>query len=356
MSSFQFDDMIVGQGLAGTALAWSLRWRGRRVLVIDREARVTSSRIAAGLMTPITGQRLVKSWRWNAFWAAATAFYRRVEAEAGTRLFHPTRMVKLLANDREREFFDRRLASEFTGLVAQPEPLVNSNWFNAPWGGFEMIESGRLDVPAYLDVSRRRLISEGQYMAGDLLPNEDVALTSNGVELPRLGLRSDRIIFCQGIDAMSNHWFHGVRFRPAKGEILTLRIMGLAEERIIHRGVWLMALGGDLFRAGATYGWRQLDCEPTLEGREEICARLREFLKLPFDVVGHDAAVRPILLNQYPMLGLHPDHPQLGFFNGLGSKGALQAPWLAEHFAGFLAGEHPLDRELDLQRMMSLAK
>jgi predicted methyltransferase len=41
---------------------------------------------------------------------------------------------------------------------------------------------------------------------------------------------------------------------------------------------------------------------------------------------------------------VHRDHPQLGYFNGLGSKGALQAPWLADHFAGFLLGEQTLDQ------------
>jgi len=352
----EYDDIIMGQGLAGTALAWRLRWRGHRILVIDREVPITSSKVAAGLMTPITGQRLVKSWRWDQFWPSATAFYHRVEKETGSIVFHPTCMVRLLANGSEQEFLGRRLTSEFQGLVTQPEPLVNPNWFDSCWSGFEMIEGGRLDVLAYLNTSRHNFTSEGQYIAADLAPDEDLVLTDCGVELPRLGLRSSRIIFCQGIDAMSNSLFSDVRFKPAKGEILTLRIEELPEERIIHRGVWLMPLGSNLFRAGATYEWKQLDCEPTTQGRDEICARLREFLHLPFEVVGHDAAVRPIPRHQIPIVGLHPQHRQLGFFNGLGSKGSLQSPWIAEHFAGYLAGEHPLDWELDLHRTLSLVK
>ena len=111
-----------------------------------------------------------------------------------------------------------------------------------------------------------------------------------------------------------------------------------------------MPLGNSLFRAGATYEWDELDSVPTQKGRDEICSRLREFLRLPFEVIGHDAAVRPILRHQYPVVGLHPQLRQLGFFNGLGSKGALQAPWLADHFAVVLIEETPLDPAVDLHQ------
>jgi len=125
----------------------------------------------------------------------------------------------------------------------------------------------------------------------------------------------------------------------------------LAEERVVNRGVWLAPAGVDIFRAGSTYDRENLDCTPTPAGRESICSRLREFLRLPFEVIGHIAAVRPIVDERKPVLGLHPDNPCFGFFNGLGSKGALLAPFYAAHFAGFLAGEHPVDPEVDLQHL-----
>ena len=148
--------------------------------------------------------------------------------------------------------------------------------------------------------------------------------------------------------AIANPWFQHIQFKPAKGEILTVRIRGLTEERIVHRGVWLMPLGDELFRVGATYEWSQLDSQPTVTGREEICSRLKEFLRLPLEVIGHDAAVRPILKHQYPVVGMHPGQPRLGYFNGLGSKGSLQAPWLAHHFANALTGRGTLDPEVDM--------
>ncbi len=92
-------------------------------------------------------------------------------------------------------------------------------------------------------------------------------------------------------------------------------------------------LGNELFRVGSTYEWQQLDNRPTSQGRDEITAKLREFLRLPFEVIEHQAAVRPIHRNQYPVFGLHPQHDQLGYFNGLGSKGTLHAPYFASQLA-----------------------
>lgn len=342
-----YDEIILGQGLAGTTLAWSLRQRGRRVLVIDLAVEGTSSRIAAGLMTPITGQRLVQSWRWDLFWKTAVEFYQQIEKRTGTRFFESRRLVRLLANETEQQFLSRRLTSAFADLITVPDPLVNPQWFDAPLGGFEMLVGGRLQVATFLDASRQQFAAAGQFIAADLVLERDIELTTGGVRLPALDVQASRLIFCQGY-APDNPWFSHVRFNPAKGEILTLRIPDLAEQRIIHRGIWLMPLGHDLFRTGATYEWNELNSVPTTQGRDEICSRLREFLRLPVEVIEQSAAVRPILHHQYPAMGLHPQFPQLGIMNGLGSKGSLQAPWLANHFASFLAGECDLDPDVDL--------
>src|SRR4051812_4350518 len=121
---------IVGQGLAGTALAWALLRRGRSVLVVDSE-QGGSSRLAAGLITPVTGKRLAKSWRWDELYPAAATFYRAIEADTGVSFFHPRPAVRLFANEAERDEFHRREATILRGLVEPSAPL-NAEWFDAP--------------------------------------------------------------------------------------------------------------------------------------------------------------------------------------------------------------------------------
>src|SRR5436190_1596500 len=112
----RLDFVIVGQGLAGTTLAWQLRRRGQRVLVIDHEGGGSASRIAAGLVTPVTGKRLAKSWRWDELFPAAVTFYRSLEAEIGGAFFHQRPAVRLFADEAERDEFERRAETMLAGL------------------------------------------------------------------------------------------------------------------------------------------------------------------------------------------------------------------------------------------------
>jgi glycine oxidase len=348
------DFIIVGQGLAGTALAWQLRRRGLRVFVIDRDAADGASHVAAGLVTSVTGKRLAKSWRWEELYPAASAFYRSVEAETGETFFHPRSALRLFADEAERAEFGRRAERMLRGLV-RPAADIRSDWFATPLGGFEL-DAARLDVPRYLDVSREHFRRAGAFLAATLDPARDVELVPAGVRLPRFGVEARGLVFSVGFSPGSDPWFGGVRFNAAKGEILTLRIPGLAEERVVHRGVWLAPAGGELFRCGATYTWEPLDREPTAAGREEIETRLRGFLRLPFEVVGHHAAVRPVIDAGFPVLGRHPEVPQLAYFNGLGSKGSLLAPFFAEQLAACLLGEREPDPLVDVRGFLAASR
>jgi glycine/D-amino acid oxidase-like deaminating enzyme len=343
------DVLVIGQGLAGTTLAWQLRRRGLRVLVVDRE-RGGSSRIAAGLITPVTGKRLAKSWRWDELYPAAVAFYRFVESVTDESFFHQKPSVRLFIGEAERDEFQRRSAAMLAGLV-RADVEVNRDWFTAPLGGFEMPSAARLDVSRYLDLSHDAFRRDSSYLAAEVEPR-DVELIATGVRLSRFGIGARAVVSCRGFDPASDPWFGGIRFNAAKGEILTLRVPGLGEDRVVHRGVRLAPAGGDIFRAGSTYNWDDLTATPTAAGRAEIESRLRAFLRLPFEVIDHHAAVRPVIDAGFPVLGRHPQFPQLAYFNGLGSKGSLLAPFFAEQLAACITGERDVDPEVDVRKVL----
>ncbi len=171
MSLQPVDIIILGQGLAGTALAWWCHWSGLRVMLLDRAAAITSSKVAAGLMTPITGQRLVPTWRWTDFWPVAVDFYRRVEQTTASPFFNEAPMVRCFSGAEEARYFERRLASgEFIqaanlepkrfrevvprgDVVRRPaDPEIDTHQLTASMGNFEMLLGGRLDVPKFLSV------------------------------------------------------------------------------------------------------------------------------------------------------------------------------------------------------------
>lgn len=347
-----FDTIIVGQGLAGTALAWQMEFAGRQsYLVIDREPAVTSSRIAAGLITPITGQRLVKADRFEANFSDASDFYEMVESQLDVQVFYRRPMLRLFQNEREREIFQAKSRSEFVGLV-EGHPEIDAHEIMAPLGGFTMTTAGQLNTPSYLGISRNWFKLRNSYRAAELDAEADLVLADDGVRIPKLDVWANRVIFCQGFLNTPNPYFARVPFQAAQGEILTLRIPGFRETRVIHRGIWLAPTGDGLWRCGSTYSWEPFDGIPTAAGRAELERKLKEFLKLPYEVVYHHAAVRPIIHESRPRLGMHPQFPRLGFFNGLGSKGALLASHFAAKFVRHLFEAEPLEAEVDVRGVL----
>ncbi len=328
---------IVGQGLAGTTLAWHLMRRGRSVLVLDSDRSGSASRVAAGLITPVTGKRLAKSWRWDELSSAAGTFYREVETETGVNFFYRRPSLRLFADEAERDELHRRSQTILRGLV-RSAPMVNPEWFAAPLGGFEMPDAARLDVSRYLDASRAVFRARGVFRTVEVVAPESVD--------------AGTVVLCRGYGAESEPWFGAIRFNAAKGEILTVRIAGLAEDRIVHRGIWLVPAGRELFHVGATHTWVPLDAIPTTEGRAEIEAKLLAFLKLPFEVIDHRAAVRPVIDAGSPVLGRHPTNPRLAYFNGLGAKGSLLAPFFANQLAAHLCDEGEIDPVVNVSRFL----
>jgi glycine/D-amino acid oxidase-like deaminating enzyme len=68
-------------------------------------------------------------------------------------------------------------------------------------------------------------------------------------------------------------------------------------------------------------------------------------------VIRQSAGVRPVIkIDNRPIVGVHPDQPRLAVLNGLGSKGALQAPFAANQLIAYLEKGTPVHPEFDVCR------
>ncbi len=348
------DYLIIGQGLAGTVLGWRLLERGVPVQILDREEAATSSKVAAGIMTPITGQRMAKTWRIETLWPCARDFYRQLEERLGERFFFETPIVRIFSCQAEVEKWEKKKEWEGFGqyVARSGQDLGLADGITAPLGGFEMKNCGFVDVKRFLGESRNWFMREGMYKAGEFDEEKVQAEAGGGARYGDLRVRG-KIILCTGFAAHGSRFFDWVPFKAAKGEILEVELEGMEEEtRILNRGNWLLPRGGGLFRTGTTYEWEHLDTVPTPAARREIEGRLRGMTGAAYRVTGHAAAVRPIIRESRVLMGQHPGAEWLGFFNGLGSKGVLNAPYFADQLAGFLVGTGEIEEEVDLLKNM----
>lgn len=346
----QTEFLIVGQGLAGTALAWRLLERARSFVIVDRDEALTSSKVAAGLVTPITGMRLTLNWNYDVLHPEAVRFYRAKERLLGRKFYFPRPLVYLLKNGREVERWQQRSREARMSRYFNPvlrESLVNENRIENLLGGFEQRHAGFLDTASFLNASRQHFEALGVWRRGEV-GEDELDLTQSGAVWK--GETFGTVVFCQGWEASKSRLFSWLPFSPARGTILTLRGDTGEHRRIINRGCWLVPRSDGLIRAGSTYELRFDHPNESDPGElDALHAKLRSLMKTDFEVVSGQTAVRPIIKRCYAALGRHPAHPQIALFNGLGSKGVLRAPFMARRLTEHLLDGTALDPEFDVQ-------
>ena len=79
----QAEFLIVGQGISGTFLSWYLQKAQRSFFVIDHFEANASSRVAAGIINPVTGRRIVKTWMIDALLPFALNAYQEFGSHLG---------------------------------------------------------------------------------------------------------------------------------------------------------------------------------------------------------------------------------------------------------------------------------
>jgi glycine oxidase len=342
------DYLIVGQGLAGSVLACLLRILGKNIAVIDNAHRTAASLSAAGIINPITGKRLTRPFLIDELLDAAFSIYPKLERFLACSFFQKRTVLRLLQSAMEEEQWRERLASgEYNAYLVATAPKLNS-FIRNRFGAFEISAAAHLDIPELLRATRKLLLSEDRLISEEF-DYSDLRIMDQKVTWK--DLVTNFVIFCEGYQLSQNPFFNAIKLNPAKGELLVLHVPGFDEQRILQHGKWLFRTIAGEIKAGTTYSWDLLNEEPTPEARAEIEGAIREFINIDFTVIRQSAGVRPVIkVDNRPIVGLHPHHPRLAILNGLGSKGALQAPFAASQLIAYLEAGTPVHPEFDVCR------
>lgn len=341
----QVDFLIVGQGLAGSLLAHALRARGRSVAVVDDVWKSAASQVAAGLMTPLTGRRFTLTKGYPELFAFARQRLGELE------VFRPIDVYRMFVDDEQRRRGLKRAQCEtcrpFIARITSQQGELDAGLTDA-FGG-ALMHGAWVDLPKLLADTRRLLAAEGLYFLDAFDPAQAVAV-ADGVEWK--GIRAGGIVYCDGYKSALRGPFKHLAWQPVKGEALNLTSDAPQKPFMLNREGWALPLGEGRWRTGANWQWDALDEVPTEAQKLKFLNRFRGYFNVPVsvEVTAHVAGVRPCTQDSHPFLGTHPEMSRTHLFNGLGPRGTVWAPLLAEEMADYLVSGKPLRQEVDLRR------
>ncbi len=137
---------------------------------------------------------------------------------------------------------------------------------------------------------------------------------------------------------------------PNKGEYITVKAPELKLKAMLKSSLFIIPLGDDLYKVGATYSREDYTINTTQGAKEELTLKLAKIISCSFTIVDHVAGIRPTTRDRRPFLGTLKDSSAKVFFNGLGTRGITSAPSLAKDLYLHLERGESLHKEIDIKR------
>lgn len=339
-----YDFLIVGQGIAGSVLSYTLMQQKQKVLVINDSQGHCSSLVAGGIFNPITGKNLVKTWQADVLFPYMLHFYQELEKVLDKKFLHQIEIYRPFRSLQEQnDWLAKSILPTFKDYLKEiDDKQFQDNIFN-PFGGIATLQAGWLDLPIFLDAYKKFLITKQMYKE-EIFEEKYIQLEKEKIIYKDHETRY--LIFCTGVMATNSDLWSFLPFSPVKGETIDIFVPDATFEKIINQGVSIVPLRKQIYRIASTYNWKNLDWQCSLEAKAELIEKTKAILKLPFEVLGQKAGIRPATKHRRPMMGLHPKKPLIGIFNGLGSKGVSLAPFWAKHFVEHILDKKPLHKEI----------
>ncbi|MGZ8558813.1 MAG: NAD(P)/FAD-dependent oxidoreductase [Chitinophagaceae bacterium] len=357
----QTEYLIIGQGISGTFLSYYLKKEKKSFLVIDNHDRNAPSKIAAGIINPVTGRRLVTVWMVDEILPFAWKAYQEIGHELGITAISQKTIIDFFPNPFMRESFLQKIETGDKYVHAFPEQNQFNHFFNYDLGCGEIRPVYTAHLETLLPAWRQQLQKD------NVLREENFEIEHLKAEAGKIhykDITACKIIFCDGASSFENPFFKQLPFAPNKGEALVVEIPDLPDHHIYKKSMLLTPLqslprqsggmGASFFWIGSSYIWHFDNADPTPAFRESTEQMLKQWLKIPFTIIEHRSGLRPATLERRPFVGFHPVHPAIGILNGMGTKGCSLAPFFAKQLTDNLIYQTPVAKDADVSRFKKI--
>jgi glycine oxidase len=341
------DYLIIGSGLAGISFSEMALQNGKSILVLDNNSQ-NSSKIAGGLYNPVILKRFSQVGQAKEHLLVMNEFFSALEKKLNTQVDYKTPILrKFFSIEEQNNWFaasDKMNLAPYlsTRLITKKYESIDS-----PFGYGEVLQTGYVDTALLLKKYKNYLITNQLFLEESfdyvLLQEETDGIRYNDIQ-------ARHIIFAEGFGMHANPYFQHLPLDGTKGELLIIKAPLLDLDVILNTSVFILPLGNDLFKIGATYNWEDKTALPTEAGKNELVERIKEIITCDFEIMEHHAGVRPTVKDRKPLVGTYEHHNSIHILNGLGTRGVMLGPAMAKALFENIEYQKPLDRFVDIKR------
>ncbi len=344
------DYIIVGFGIAGVSLSGQLLRRGNNFVVVDHP-RHSATRTAGGVVNPVVLKGFTAAWNAKEFLSYATPFYSELEKHLSSKFINEVDILRVFSSYEEQNQWlvasDKRELSTF--LSSKIYSDHTTNWINN-YGYGKVHQAYQIDTKQLLRDFALHLSKIEQYRS-EVFNYDDLEIGDNEIRYGNLSAR--KIIFAEGASVLSNPFFPTDAVLPKKGEYITIHAPGLQLKSVLKGPFFVIPMGKDQFKVGATFAHGDDTLEITDKGRSQLVLGLQKILHIPFEVIDQEAGFRPTVKDRKPIVGNLPENENIYFLNGLGTRGLLMAPLIAKWLLDYSEEQIEILDEVNLKRFFT---
>jgi glycine/D-amino acid oxidase-like deaminating enzyme len=341
------DYIIVGNGLAGISFAEIALQNNKSIFVFDNNSQ-PSSKVAGGLYNPVVLKRFSEVWKAKEQIDFAFPLYHKIQERLNVVFDYELPILrKLFSIEEQNNWFQ---AADKLNLAPFLDPKLAKQKYAAidsPFHYGKVNHTGYLEISILIESYSKYLKSLDCYSTEAFDYNE-IQFLESGIQYK--DIQAKNIIFAEGFGLHTNPFFNDLPLDGTKGELLIIKAPNLHLDVVIKSSVFILPIGNDLYKVGATYDWKDKTNNPTEEGKKELVDKLKELISCDFEIVEHFAGVRPTVKDRRPLVGTHPIHSQLHVLNGLGTRGVMLGPYLANQLFQHIENAVPLENEINIER------
>lgn len=343
------DYIIVGLGLAGLAFTKELKDMGKSFIVFEDKSQ-NSSKVAGGMYNPVILKRFTPVWDAIDQLKIALPFYNKLENELQGKYHYKIDIIRVFKSIEEQNNWF--VASDKQNLSPFMIPQINFEKFKglkSDFGYGKVINTGRVDSKKLLKDYNGHLVEKG-LLKNESFNYDNLKISKENIEYNNI--TASKIVFCEGFGLKQNPYFNYLPMQEAKGELIIINAPDLKVDSLIKAAVFVMPIGKDLYKVGATFNWKDKSISPSKEGRKELVDKLNSFINVPYSIVDHIAGIRPTVKDRRPLVGTHPKYKNLAILNGLGTRGVMIAPKAAKMLYNHLENNIELNKEYAINRFI----